>query len=184
MANIFKKVAFFTVLLGMVSQVMAAQLYVFQNAQLQSKDGKSAKVYLGVPVTVKKNQGKKSEVSLHGFLDGNKLYSTASKELLIAELDKGFKTTKKGKEVLLTGLMDNELLVEDVTEVWSEHEEFYFDMCSVCHAAPQVPHHTMTEWEALFIPMKGFAKLDEEESSYLLRYIKSNASNGLVKGKH
>ncbi len=32
--------------------------------------------------------------------------------------------------------------------------------------------------------MKGFAKLDDEENEYLLRYLKSNASNGLVKVKH
>lgn len=184
MLNLIKRLALLVALLGFFSQVNAAELYIFQDAQLKAKDGKTAKVYLGVPVKVKKDNGTTSEVTIHGFLDGNKLYSSANKELVIAELDKGFKTTKKGSEVVLTGVVENEMLVEDVTEVWAEHEEFYFDMCSVCHAAQQVTHHTMTEWEALFIPMKGFAKLDEEEASYLLRYLKSNASNGLIKTEH
>jgi len=184
MLNLIKRLAVAVALLGFFSQVSAGELFIFQDTQIKDKSGKTAKVYLGVPVKVKKDMGKESKVEIHGFLDGNKLYSSANKELLIAQLNKGFKTTKKGKEVVLTGLVENEMLVEDVTEVWAEHEEFYYDMCSVCHAAQQVTHHTMTEWEALFIPMKGFAKLDEEEASYLLRYLKSNASNGLIKAEH
>ncbi len=185
MLRLIQSVALCIGLLGFFTQVNAKELYVFQDAQLKAKDGKSAKVYLGVPVKVKKDMGKESKVVIHGFLDGDNLYSTKSKELLIAKLDKGFKVIKKSaSQVELVGSIDNELLTENAAEIWEEHEEFYFDMCSVCHAAPQVPHHTMIEWEALFTPMVGFAKLDKEEASYLLRYIKSNASNGLVKVEH
>lgn len=184
MLNLIKRLAVAVTLLGFLTQVTASELYIFQDTVLKAKDGKTAKVYIGVPVKVKKNMGKNSEVSIQGFLDGDKLYSSKSKELLIAQLDKGFKTTKNAEETIVTGLVETGILSEDAKEIWAEHEEFYFDMCSVCHAAPQVPHHSMTEWEALFIPMKGFAKLDEEEASYLLRYIKSNASNGLIKTKH
>ncbi len=185
MLRLIQRMALCVALLGFFAQVNAQELFVFQDAQLKAKDGKSAKIYIGVPVSVKKDLGDKSEVVIHGFLDGLNVYSTENKELLIAELSKGFNVVKKeGSKVDLVGTIEKELLAENPAEIWEEHEEFYYDMCSVCHAAPQVPHHSMLEWEALFNPMKGFAKLDEEEASYLLRYIKSNALNGLVKTKH
>lgn len=185
MLGLIQRITLCIALLGFLAQVNAQELFVFQDAQLKSKDGKSAKIYLGVPVSVKKDMGTKSQVVIHGFIDGLNVYSTKNKELLIAILSEGFKVSKKsGNEVELVGSMDKELLTDNAPELWEEHEEFYYDMCSVCHAAPQVQHHTMLEWEALFTAMKGFAKLDDEEASYLLRYIKSNASNGLVKTKH
>lgn len=172
-------------LLGFFAQVKANELYVFQDAQLKSAEGKTAKIFLGVPVNVKKEIQSTVNVSIHGFIDGNNVYSTKAKELLIAVLNEGFKpVVKKDNEVELVGVIEKEFLTENSAEVWEEHEEFYFEMCTQCHAAAMVSHHTMIEWEALFAPMKGFAKLDDEESSYLLRYLKSNASNGLVKTKH
>jgi len=186
MANIAKKLASFVLLLGFFTQVSASDLYVFVNdTVLKAKDGKSAKLFLGVPVQVKKDNGENVDVSVKGYLDGLNIYSSQSKELLIATMDKGFNVTKKeGAQVELLGSIEKGSLVDDSPEVWEEHEEFFFEMCTQCHAAPKVTHHTMIEWEALFAAMKGFAKLDDEESDYLLRYLKSNASNGLVKAKH
>jgi trimethylamine-N-oxide reductase cytochrome c-type subunit TorC len=186
MCKLLKTLFFSLLLLGFFIQVSASEMYVFvSDTPLKAKDGKVAKLFLGVPVKVVKEKGENIEVALKGFLFGSKLYSTKSKKLLIATLDKGFKvTTKSENEVELRGLIEKGSLTTNSTEVWEEHEEFYFDMCSVCHAAPQVPHHSMTEWEALFEPMKGFAKLDKEEAKYLLRYIKSNAADGLIKVKH
>ncbi|PLY05844.1 MAG: hypothetical protein C0625_10925 [Arcobacter sp.] len=185
MKNVVKIIATFVLLLGTFSQVNADELFVFQDAQLKADNGKSAKIFLGVPVKVKKDMDTSAKVSVYGFLDGENVYSTKNKELLIATLDKGFKTkTIKGNEVELVGTIEKELLTENGAEVWEEHEEFFYEMCTQCHAAQAPSHHTMIEWEALMLPMKGFAKLDDEENSYLLRYLKSNASNGLVKTKH
>ncbi len=185
MKNVVKVVATFALLLGFFTQVNAGELFVFQDAQLKSDNGKSAKVFLGVPVKVKKDGEKEAKVSIHGFLDGKNVYSAAAKELLIAVLDEGFNVKKiKGNEVELVGSIEKEFLTENSTEIWEEHEEFFFEMCTQCHAAQAPSHHTMIEWEALMLPMKGFAKLDDEENNYLLRYLKSNASNGLVKAKH
>ena len=185
MKNVVKIIAAFAILLGSFSQVNASEQFVFQDAQLKSDNGKSAKVFLGVPVKVKKDGEKTAKVSIHGFLDGNKVYSTKGKELLIAILDEGFKpAVVKGNEVKLVGSIEKESLTEDGAEVWEEHEEFFYEMCTQCHAAQTPSHHTMIEWEALMMPMKGFAKLDDEENEYLLRYLKSNASNGLMKVKH
>ena len=172
-------------LLGLFTQVNAQELFVFQDTTLKADDGKNAKIFLGVPATVKKDMEKTAKVSIHGFLDGTNVYSTEGKELLIAILDEGFNPlVKKGNEVEIVGTIEKELLTENAAEVWEEHEEFFFEMCTQCHAAANVPHHSMIEWEALMLPMKGFAKLDEEETNYLLRYLKSNASNGLIKVKH
>lgn len=185
MKNIVKVIAIFALLLGSVSQVNADELYVFQNAQLKADNGKSAKVFLGVPVKIKKDGETSAKVSIHGFLDGKNVYSAKGKELLIAILDEGFKVkTIKGNEVELVGTIEKESLTENGSEIWEEHEEFFFEMCTQCHAAHTAYHHTMIEWDALMIPMKGFAKLDEKENEYLLRYLKSNASNGLMKVKH
>lgn len=184
MKNVVKIIATFALLLGAFSQVNAGELYVFQDAQLKAENGKSAKVFLGVPVKVKKDGEKTAKVSIHGFLDGKNVYSSAGKELLIAVLDEGFKAkTIKGNEVELVGMLEKESLTQNGAEVWEEHEEFFFEMCTQCHAAQAPSHHTMIEWEALMLPMKGFAKLDDEENNYLLRYLKSNASNGLMKVK-
>lgn len=185
MLKVVKLLATFALLLGSFAQVNASELFISQDAEIKAENGSKAKVFLGVPVTVKKEMGKTSKVLIHGFVDGTNVYSTKTKELLIATLEDGFKpVAKTGTEVELVGTVSTELLSADATDVWAEQEEFYFDMCSVCHAAPQVPHHSMIEWEALFAPMKGFAKLDEEEAAGLLRYIKSNAKDGLIKTEH
>ena len=185
MIKVIKNIAFSLCLLGFFAQVNAQELFVFQDAQLKAEDGKSAKIFLGVPVKVKKDMEKTAKVSIHGFLDGMNVYSTKNKELLIAILSDGFNPIVKNEnEVELVGIIEKELLTENGSEVWEEHEEFFFEMCTQCHAAANIQHHTMIEWEALMMPMKGFAKLDEEETNYLLRYLKSNASNGLIKVKH
>jgi len=185
MKTLLKNLLALSLLLGAFIQVNASDSFTFQDAVLTAKDGKTAKVFLGVPLSVKKEMEKKSEVTIDGFLFGKELYSTEQKELLIATLDDGFKVSKKtGNKVVLTGTIDNELITDNGPEVWEEHEEFFYEMCSQCHAAPSVPHHSMVEWEAIFSTMKGFSKLDEEEASYLLRYLKSNASNGLLKTEH
>ena len=185
MKTILKNITMIVLLLGAFAQVNASESYTLLDTVLKSSDGKTAKIYLGVPLIVKKDMGKSSEVVIKGFQFENKVYSTIQKELLIAELDKGFKVvSKNANAVELVGTIEKELITENGIEVWEEQEEFFFEMCTQCHAAPSVPHHTMVEWEAVFGTMKVFAKLDAEESSYLLRYLKSNASNGLLKTEH
>lgn len=185
MKSLIKKIAIIASL-GLISLVNASELYMFQDGVLTSNDGKTAKIYLGVPVNVKKDMDKKAEVTIKGYkFDDNNIYSTEGKELLIATVDGDFKVNKKaGNEVELVGVVEKELLTETSSEVWEEHEEFYFEMCTQCHAGPKVGHHTMMEWGAIFETMKGFAKLDEEESAYLIRYLKSNSSDGLNKVEH
>ena len=177
----------FAVLLGFFTQVNASELFVIQsNTDLKAKNGKMAKLFMGVPVKIVKDVSKSVEVSIKGYkFDDLNVYSSKGKELVIATVEEGFDfITKEGNQVELVGLVSKDLLSDDIEGIWEEQQEFYFDMCSVCHSAPQIGHHSMMEWDALFTPMVGFAKLEKEEAAELLRFIKSTSKNGLVKAKH
>jgi len=170
--------------LGIYNQVQANTQYVFTNdAVFKTVKSGDIKLELGIAIEVKNDNEKNVKGTISGFVYGLDLYSSKNKELKIARLAK--KSAKKdGEKIEISGTASKEDLTEIASEVWEEQEEFFFEMCTQCHAAPKVPHHTMIEWEALFGAMRGFAKLDDEESAYLLRYLKSNASNGIVKAKH
>lgn len=173
-------------LLGAFSQVSASDLFVVENAtELKAKDGKVSKLFIGVPVSVKKDNGSTVNVTVKGFQDGLNIYSTAGKELLIATLDEGFKVTKKaGNEVVLTGSLAKDSISDDTEAIWDEDQELYYEMCSVCHAPPLKEHLSMIEWDAIFPSMKVRTTLDEEEAEAMLRFLKSNANNGLIKTEH
>lgn len=173
-------------LLGAFSQVSASDLYVVENnTELKAKDGKVLKLFMGVPVSVKKDNGSTVDVTVKGFQDGLNIYSTTGKELLIATLEKGFKVTKKtGNEVELTGSMVKDSLGDDVEAIWDETQELYYEMCSVCHAPPQIAHLSMIEWDAIYPSMRTRTTLDDDESASIVRFLKSNANNGLIKTEH
>ncbi len=183
MKTLFRNLIAVLVLLGAFSQVNAQSMFVYQDTQINA-DGKTADVFVGVPVKIQKDMGKEVKVVIEGYRVKDKVYSSKSKELLVAKINDGFKVTTKGEKVQLVGTISKELISNDLLDVWGEHEEFYFEMCTQCHAGPEVSHHSMMEWGAIFGTMKGFAKLDTEEASYLLRYLKANASDGFVKVKH
>lgn len=178
--KLFTKLTMTIFLLGIFSQVSAKQMYVFQTGEIKANNTQ-IKVFLGTPVEVLKDVDEKnSEVSLQGYKFDNKLYSSKNKALEIAVLPKDVKVKKlKDEKVEVVGVIAKENLTEDGKEAWEEHEEFYYEMCTQCHAAHKFKEHTMLEWDAIFGTMKGFAQLDEEESEYLIRFLKSNASNGL-----
>ncbi|AXH13479.1 hypothetical protein [Halarcobacter bivalviorum] len=185
MKTIIRNTIVLLALLGSFFQVNAEQNFIYQDSVLKDENGKTAKVFVGVPVTIIEEMGKEVKVSIKGFMFNDELYSSKTKELLMAKLDKGFKVNKlSANEFELVGTLAKELTSNDPVDVWGEHEEFYFEMCTQCHAGPEVNHHSMMEWEAIFGTMKGFAKLDEEEASYLLRYLKANSSDGFIKTKH
>lgn len=173
-----KKLVLVLMALGFLSSVYAEQMYVFQTGNMKVGD-KEVKVYLGSPVETKAEVGKDSKVILEGYLDANKLYSNESKALLIAEIPEGVKTVQKDKKVQIEGLIAKENLTKEASEVWEEHEEFYFEMCTQCHAAHDTKEHVMLEWDAILGTMSNFAQLDKEENDYISRYLRSNASDGL-----
>ncbi len=177
--KLFTKIAMTSLVLGSFSQVLAGQMFMYQEGTI--KAGKSdVKVFTGVPLDLVKEEGKTATVNLKGFLDGEKLYSSKNKALQIAQVPKGVKVEKlaDGKVKIVASVAKGDLS-DDVKDIWSEQEEFYFDTCTQCHAAHKLEEHTMNEWASIFGTMKGFAQLDDEESAPLLRFLQSNASNGL-----
>ncbi|PIF04010.1 MAG: hypothetical protein CSA86_03630 [Arcobacter sp.] len=173
--KLFTKIVMTSLVLGSFSQVLAGQMYV-AGEEGTLKAGKSdVTVFMGVPVDVEKKS-----TSLEGYLDGEKLFSSKNKALQIANVPKGTKTEKLANgKVKITGIIAQDDLSDDIKDVWSEQEEFYFESCTQCHAAHKLEEHTMNEWASVFGTMKGFAQLDDEEATPLLRFLQSNASNGL-----
>ncbi len=166
-------------------EVVSTDFFVYQDAKIKDKSGKVADVYVGVPLTIVKDGEKESLVEVEGYMFGNEIYSSEAKSLLVAKLADGFEVEKKAdNKVSFQATISKELISNSISDVWAEREEFYYEMCSQCHAANQASHHSMIEWGAIFETMKGFAKLDEQESTYLIRYLQANASDGFVKVEH
>jgi len=172
--------------LGLFAQAYASDLFVIEsNTELKAKDGKVSKLFIGVPVSVQKESNTQLEVTVKGFQDGKNIYSSAAKELLIATVEDGFVVSKKvGNEVELSGTIAKDATSDDIEAIWDETQELYYEMCSVCHAPPQIAHLSMIEWEAIYPSMRTRTTLDDEESASILRFLKSNANNGLIKVSH
>lgn len=106
-----------------------------------------------------------------------------SLELAVVNSESIVKVINDGdvQEVLLTLNISNDILVEDYYEAWEAKEELFLEKCSQCHASPEIGHHTMLEWEGLYGSMKGFAQPTPEEEIIILRYLKTFASDGIIK---
>ncbi len=176
--KLFTKITMTALLLGSFSQVVAGEMFMVEDGTV--KAGKSdVELFIGVPVNVVKD-GKEASISLEGFLDGDKLYSSKNKALQIASVSKGTEVEKLADgKVKITATVAKDSLGDDIKDIWSEQEEFYFDTCTQCHAAHKLEEHTMNEWASIFGTMRGFAQLDDDEAAPLLRFLQSNASNGL-----
>ncbi len=179
----FTKIAMTALLLGSFSQVVAGEMFMYQEGTIKA-GSTDIKVFTGVPLEVVKEEEKTATVSLEGYLDADKLYSSKNKALQIASVPTGTKGEKLADgKVKITATASKGDLSDDVKDIWSEQEEFYFDSCTQCHSAHKLEEHTMNEWASIFGTMKGFAQLDDDEATPLLRFLQSNASNGLYKTK-
>lgn len=131
---------------------------------------------------------KKEKVSeLKGFRNKNakEIFATANLSLEVAKVEDEsiIKVVKDGavQEVVVTLNISDDILAEDYYDAWEEKEEIFLEKCSQCHAAPEIGHHTMLEWEGLFGSMKGFAQPTPEEEIIIVRYLKTFASDGIIK---
>lgn len=181
--NLITKLTATALLLGSFSQVVAGNLFMSQTESVKV-DGKDVKVFLGTPFTVIKDGDKEATVSLEGFLVDDKLFFSKGKSLQIAEVPKGTKVEKlDGEKVKLIATVSKDNLSDDVKDIWAEQEEFYFETCTQCHAAHKTEEHSMNEWASIFGTMRGFAQLDDDEATPLLRFLKANGNNGLYASK-
>ncbi len=163
----------------------AEDMFIYQTAKAEI-DGKEGQLYIGTPVKViEEIDDKMVLVEIKGVAFENELYSTKTKSLLIAsKKEESFATKDKASHVDVKkyqAKVDKGYLTQNSKEVWEEHEEFFYEMCTQCHAAHRPVEHSMLEWEAILQTMKGFAQLYDDETAYLSRYLKANANDGFYK---
>lgn len=149
----------------------AATVFVTQDVDLNE-----AKVYGGTPLV---QNGDKVEYK--GYLKDNALYATKNLSLKVADIKDKSALKKDGEQTILAVNIPADALSDDQFDAWDEKEEIFLEKCSQCHAAPDVPGHTMLEWEGLYGSMKGFAQPTDEEEIAILQYLKSFAKDGILK---
>lgn len=177
MKTIIQKVFLSVFVLGSFFALSANEMFIFQTAKVKI-DNKDGKLYIGTPVKViKKIDDKNVLVELTGIAFGDKLYTAKTKSLLMASV-KGSDFGEKEKVSKIQAVIEKAYLSQVPNEIWEEHEEFYYEMCTQCHAAYKPKAHTILEWEAILQTMKGFAQLYADESAYLSRFLNANASDG------
>jgi len=176
------KVLLSVFILGNLSALSANEMYVFQKAKVKI-DNKNATLHIGTPVMVIKDVDDKNVlVELSGLAFGDKLYTTKTKSLLMATKEEG-SFGKAEQSVKIQAVIEKGYLSKAPAEIWEEHEEFFYEMCTQCHAAYQPKAHTMMEWDAILQTMSGFAQLYPDENEYLLRFLKANSNDGFYPQK-
>ena len=177
MKTILQKLLITLVTISTFSQASENNMFVFQTTDVKI-DNNKATIYIGTPVSIVKNVDDKNVlVEFSGVSFEDKLYTNKDKSLLMASNDKK-PFGKEGEEKKVQAIIEKGYLTKDVAEVWEEHEEYYYETCTQCHAAHQTKEHTMLEWDAILGTMKGFAQLYDDEAEYLARYLKANANDG------
>jgi len=177
MRAILKKLLITVLAIGSFSLASANEFFIFQTTDVKI-DNMKAKIYVGTPIKVLKDiDAKNSLVEFSGVVFDGKLYTNKDKSLLMASIEKGT-FGKTGEVKKLQAVIETGYLTKVSSEVWEEHEEFFYEMCTQCHAAHIPAEHSMLEWDAILQTMSGFAQLDEEEAAYLSRYLKANSNNG------
>ena len=159
------------------------EMYLLENAKVEF-NGKKGEILIGTPVKIIKDLDDEiSLVEIDGFATKNQFYSNKSKLLLMATTsrDNFFVNSDELQAIKIEAKIEKSYLTSKVKDSWEEHEEFYYDMCSSCHAGHRAVTHTMLEWEAILQTMKGFAQLDDNEELYMLRFLKANAKDGFYK---
>lgn len=182
MKAILKKVLLSIFVLGSFTTLSAEEMFVFQTTKV-TIDNKNGTLYIGTPVKViNKVDDKNVLVEFSGIAFGDKLYTGKTKSLLVATKEKGNFSSKdktsKLESIKVQAIIEKGYLSKVPSEIWEEHEEFFYEMCTQCHAAYQPQAHTMLEWEAILQTMSGFAQLYTDESEYLSRFLKANSSDG------
>ena len=165
------------VLLGNIVSLSAEEMFVFQTGSAKI-DTKEVTLYIGTPVKVLKKLDEKNVlVEFSGMSFANKLYTGKTKSLLMATKKEGSFGDNE-KVVKIQAVIEKANLSKVPSEIWEEHEEFFYEACTQCHASYQPKEHTMLEWDAILQTMSGFAQLYPDESEYLARFLKANASDG------
>ena len=182
MNTIFKKLLITILAVGSFSLASAEEMFIFKTAEVKIDDKKGT-LYIGTPVKViKKVDEKNVLVEFSGMVFEDKLFTNKDKSLLMASVEKS-SFGKSGEVKNIQAVIEKGYLSIVPAEIWEEHEEFYYEMCTQCHASHRPVEHSMLEWDAILQTMSGFAQLYPDEAEYLSRYLNANANNGFYPEK-
>ncbi|MFT7004941.1 MAG: putative CXXCH cytochrome family protein [Sulfurimonas sp.] len=182
MKAIIQKVLLSLFIVGSFFALSANEMFIFQTAKVKIDD-KNATLYIGTPIKVLKSIDDKNVlVEFTGIAFEDKLYTSKTKSLLMATKQEG-NFGEKEQSIKVQAIIEKGYLSKMPSEIWEEHEEFFYEMCTQCHAAHQPKEHTMLEWDAILQTMSGFAQLYADESEYLARFLKANANDGFYPEK-
>jgi len=172
-------IKFITISMFTVSLQATSYVYVEEGITLPLQNG--SVLYSGSPVEVISKTADSKKVKLIGFVDINnktKLYATQNLKLLLVESKSLHVEGKKGS---FETELSNDFITEDSEEAWEITAERFYEKCTQCHAAKVVDEHTMLEWEGLYGSMNEFAKPTKEDTTYILRFLRAYAKDGIVK---
>jgi len=158
-------------------------IYVEEGVKLPLLDGEVT-LYSGTPVEVASSTEDSSKIILAGYVsssDKTKLYATQNLKLLLATTKKDDAININANKGVLEVNISKDNLTDDSEEAWETTAERFYEKCTQCHAAKVVEEHTMLEWEGLYGSMKEFAKPTDEDTSYILRFLRAYSKDGIVK---
>ncbi len=141
-------------------------------------------LYSGSPMQELSKDGDLSVLTLSGYVDKNdqsKLYATPNFKLLLATVKNKNLIKVSGEKGLLKVTLSEDNFTDDSEEAWELTSERFYEKCTQCHPAKVVEEHTMLEWEGLYGSMKEFAKPTKEDTTYILRFLRGFAKDGIVK---
>ncbi|PAF41660.1 hypothetical protein [Helicobacter sp. 11S02596-1] len=166
------------ILVFLACSLSAQTLYVMDNTNVYSKDGKTiiGTIARGTPGEQVGEADGKIVIKVKGYLkDGDKhtLYGTKNLELPFIKLKVG----EVDSDTLEVALPKKELN-PDQAEAWADAEFLYYDTCSMCHSAHAPKEHNMMEWDGLFTTMRAFAMPTDEEADIIIQYLKAHATDG------
>lgn len=165
----------------LVSAQAVVYVYVEEGVELSLDD---MTVYGGSPMEVVSKKGDLTTLMLSGYVnkdEKNKLYATPNLKLLLATT-KGKDSIKiSGNKGTLKVTLSEDNFTDDSEEAWEITSERFYEKCTQCHPAKVVDEHTMLEWEGLYGSMKEFAKPTNEDTQYILRFLRAYAKDGIVK---
>ena len=165
----------------LVSAQAVVYVYVEEGVELPLGN---VTIYGGSPMEVVSKYGDLTTFTLSGYVkkdEKNNLYATPNLKLLLASTKGGDSIKISGNKGLLTVTLSEDNFTDDSEEAWEISSERFYEKCTQCHPAKVVDEHTMLEWEGLYGSMKEFAKPTNEDTQYILRFLRAYAKDGIVK---
>ncbi len=154
-------------------------VYIEEGVKLPLADG--SVIYGGTPLEVISKTDSSQKVKISGYVgakDKTILYATPNFKLLLGSSKALHVEGNKGSfEVDLS----NDNITEDLEEAWDMSSERFYTKCTQCHPAKVVDEHTMLEWEGLYGSMREFAKPTDEDTAYILRFLRAFSKDGIAK---